>query len=75
MTLGLAIALLDRLRPGDGGLQQHVDVAWISGLGVRYSLGLDGLNVFLMLLTAVALAAGDRLRGAARAGAAAASSS
>ena len=26
---------------------------WISGLGVDYSLGIDGLNLFLVLLTAV----------------------
>ena len=35
------------------GLQDSVDVSWISGLGVDYSLGIDGLNVFLVLLTAV----------------------
>ena len=52
VTLGLAIALLAGFDSG-GGLQDTTDVAWISGLGVRYSLGLDGLNVFLMLLTAV----------------------
>ncbi len=52
VTLGLAIALLAGFDSG-GGLQDTTDVAWISGLGVRYSLGLDGLNLFLMLLTAV----------------------
>jgi NADH-quinone oxidoreductase subunit M len=30
-----------------------VDQPWISGLGVDYSLGIDGLNLFLILLTAV----------------------
>jgi NADH-quinone oxidoreductase subunit M len=53
ITLGLAIALLAGFDSGAGGLQDTTDVAWISGLGVRYSLGLDGLNVFLMVLTAV----------------------
>jgi NADH-quinone oxidoreductase subunit M len=53
VTLGLAIALLAGFDSGAGGLQDTTDVAWISGLGVRYSLGLDGLNVFLMVLTAV----------------------
>jgi NADH-quinone oxidoreductase subunit M len=52
-TLGLAIALLIGFDSGASGLQDTTDVAWISGLGVRYSLGLDGLNVFLMMLTAV----------------------
>ena len=38
---------------GASGLQDTVDVTWISGLGVDYSLGIDGLNLFLILLTAV----------------------
>jgi NADH-quinone oxidoreductase subunit M len=51
-TLGLAIALLAGFDSG-AGLQNTVDVNWIPGLGVDYSLGVDGLNVFLVLLTAV----------------------
>jgi NADH-quinone oxidoreductase subunit M len=53
VTLGLAIGLLAGFDSGAGGLQNTVDVDWISGLGVGYTLGLDGLNVFLMMLTAV----------------------
>ncbi len=53
VTLGLAIALVAGFDSGAGGLQDTVDVTWISGLGVDYSLGVDGLNVFLVLLTAV----------------------
>jgi NADH-quinone oxidoreductase subunit M len=53
VTLGLAIALLCGFDSGASGLQDTVDVSWISGLGVDYSLGIDGLNVFLVLLTAV----------------------
>ena len=30
-----------------------MDESWIPELGVRYSLGIDGINVFLMLLTGV----------------------
>lgn len=51
-TLGLAIALLAGFDSG-AGLQDTVDVSWIPGLGVDYSLGVDGLNVFMVLLTAV----------------------
>jgi NADH-quinone oxidoreductase subunit M len=51
-TLGIAIALLAGFDSG-AGLQDTVDVNWIPGLGVDYSLGLDGLNVFLVLLTTV----------------------
>jgi NADH-quinone oxidoreductase subunit M len=53
VTLGLAVALLAGFDSGASGLQDTVDVNWIPGLGVDYSLGLDGLNVFLVLLTAL----------------------
>ncbi len=53
VTLGIAIALLAGFDSGAAGLQNTVDVEWIPGLGVDYSLGVDGLNVFLLLLTAL----------------------
>jgi NADH-quinone oxidoreductase subunit M len=53
VTLGIAISLLAGFDSGASGLQDTVDVNWIPGLGVDYSLGLDGLNVFLVMLTAV----------------------
>ncbi len=53
VTLGLAIAMLVGFDAGAKGLQDTIDVRWIPGLGVDYSLGVDGLNVFLILLTAV----------------------
>ncbi len=52
VTLGLAIALLADF-DSSAGLQHVTDISWISGLGVRYSVGVDGLNIFLILLTAV----------------------
>jgi NADH-quinone oxidoreductase subunit M len=52
-TLGVAIAIVVGFDSGDSGLQHAVDTPWISGLGVDYSLGVDGLNLFLVLLTAV----------------------
>jgi NADH-quinone oxidoreductase subunit M len=52
VTLGLAIAMVFGFN-SSAGLQDTVDVNWIPGLGVHYSLGVDGLNVFLVLLTAV----------------------
>ena len=53
VTLGLAIAAAVGFDNGSSGLQYAVDEPWISGLGVDYSLGIDGLNLFLILLTAV----------------------
>ncbi len=52
-TLGVAVALLAGFDSGTAALQDTVETTWISGLGVDYSLGLDGLNIFLVLLTAV----------------------
>ncbi len=52
-TLGIAIGMVAGFDSGSSGLQYTVDVTWIAGLGVHYSLGIDGLNLFLVLLTAV----------------------
>jgi NADH-quinone oxidoreductase subunit M len=52
-TLGIAIAIVAGFESGSSGMQYAVDEPWISGLGVDYSLGVDGLNLFLLLLTAV----------------------
>ena len=58
VSLGLAIALVADFVPGVAGVQHLVDESWIPGLGVRYQLGVDGLSIFLVLLTAIAWAAG-----------------
>jgi NADH-quinone oxidoreductase subunit M len=51
VTLGIAVGFAFDFNSGSPGLQHSVDVTWISGLGVDYSLGIDGLNLFLILLT------------------------
>jgi NADH-quinone oxidoreductase subunit M len=40
-----------------GGLQYITDDEWISELGIHYSLGVDGINLFMIALTAIAWAA------------------
>jgi len=52
-TLGLAIALAIDFDSGIPGLQYVVDETWIAELGVRYQLGVDGISVFLILMTAL----------------------
>jgi NADH-quinone oxidoreductase subunit M len=52
VTLGLAIALIAEFDAG-GGLQRVTDVDWIPQLGIHYKLGLTGLNLFLIALTAL----------------------
>ena len=39
---------------GAAALQYVTDDEWISELGIRYQLGVDGLNLFMVALTAVA---------------------
>ena len=53
VTLGLAIGLVADFDAGAAGLQHVVDESWIPDLGVRYQLGVDGISVFLVLLTAL----------------------
>jgi NADH-quinone oxidoreductase subunit M len=57
VTLGVAISFLARFKLGHAGLQFVTDRAWISALGIHYKLGLDGLNVALVVLTCVLFAA------------------
>jgi NADH-quinone oxidoreductase subunit M len=52
-TLGLGIAVVAGFDSAVPGLQQTVDESWIPDLGVRYELGVDGISLFLLLLTAV----------------------
>ncbi|MDX6665138.1 MAG: NADH-quinone oxidoreductase subunit [Solirubrobacteraceae bacterium] len=52
LTLAYAIVAVTRFKSG-GGLQFVTDDVWISALGTHWKLGLDGLNLFLVLLTAV----------------------
>jgi NADH-quinone oxidoreductase subunit M len=52
-VLAYAVAMLIGFE-SDGGLQWVTDDRWIPELGIRYQLGVDGLNLFLVVLTAVA---------------------
>ena len=53
VALALATCLALDFDSAATGLQHVVDEAWIADLGVRYELGIDGLSVFLVVLTAV----------------------
>jgi NADH-quinone oxidoreductase subunit M len=54
-ALAVAISFVVRYDTGEG-LQFVTDRSWISALGISYSLGLDGLNLVLVLLTTVLFA-------------------
>ena len=57
VTLGLTIALVIGFDSGLPGLQYVVDESWIPGLGVRFQLGVDGISLFLVVMTALLWAA------------------
>ena len=52
-VLGLAIAMIADFERGSAALQYVTDDRWIEELGIRYQLGVDGLNLFLIALTAL----------------------
>jgi NADH-quinone oxidoreductase subunit M len=62
-TFGVSIAVLADFDSGQSGLQQLEDFTWISELGIHYRLGVDGINLFLLLLTTLlwAVATGGSL--------------
>jgi NADH-quinone oxidoreductase subunit M len=52
ISLVIAVVFVAGFDPS-GGLQHTVDASWIPALGVRYQLGVDGISLFLILLTTV----------------------
>jgi NADH-quinone oxidoreductase subunit M len=52
-VLAYVVVILIDFDPS-GGLQYVTDDEWISELGISYSLGVDGINLFMIALTALA---------------------
>jgi NADH-quinone oxidoreductase subunit M len=53
LQIGYLLPILIKYQLGSG-LAAYVDETWIPQLGVHYSLGLDGLNLFMVCLTVLA---------------------
>ena len=53
LTLAYTLVGLVDFDAAAGGLQYVTNETWIAELGISYKLGLDGLNLFLVALTAV----------------------
>jgi NADH-quinone oxidoreductase subunit M len=53
VPFGYAIIMLFDYDTARGGLQYVTNDAWIDELGIRYKLGIDGLNLWLVALTTV----------------------
>jgi NADH-quinone oxidoreductase subunit M len=57
-SLAIAIALITGYDSAASGQLTHVtDVVWIRSLGIHYKLGVDGLNLFLVAMTALIFSA------------------
>lgn len=52
-TLGLALLLWRAFNPASGELQFIEQANWIPALGVQYFVGVDGLGLLMVLLTAI----------------------
>lgn len=51
-VLGIAAAVLDLFKTHDGGYQMVTTHPWVASLGISWNLGIDGISLFLVLLTA-----------------------
>ena len=47
----LSLGLWWAFEPGDGGFALESSASWIESWGVSYALGIDGISVFMVLLT------------------------
>jgi NADH-quinone oxidoreductase subunit M len=56
VPFGYAVLLLVDFDTGARGLQYATNDAWIPELGIRYQLGVDGLNLWLVALTTLLFA-------------------
>ncbi len=52
LELGLAIALIYRFNPDLVGLQMVENTPWVKSAGISYFLGIDGISIWLVVLTA-----------------------
>ncbi len=50
-TFGLSFLLYDRFQAGGAEFQLMEKAPWIEAMGISYSLGVDGISLWLMLLT------------------------
>jgi len=57
ITIAVAISFVARFDTGASHLQFVTDSVWIASLGIHYKIGLDGLNVALVLVTTVIFSA------------------
>lgn len=50
-SFGLTLAVLARFQTGEAGYQMVEDRNWIEAIGASYKIGIDGISLFLVVLT------------------------
>jgi NADH-quinone oxidoreductase subunit M len=50
-TFAVSLLILPDFDAGQAGFQMEVDKVWIAPLGIRFHLGIDGISLWLVLLT------------------------
>lgn len=50
-TFGLSLGMLAAFRTGTSGYQLVEDLTWVRSLNFRYIMGVDGISLFMVLLT------------------------
>lgn len=55
LTLAVSLAVLSKFVGASDGYQLIEDDTWIDSIGLRYTMGVDGVNLFLVLLTALVM--------------------
>jgi len=53
VTLIIAVAIAFKFRAGVGGYQLTSNHVWAKALGIHWSLGIDGISLFLVVMTAL----------------------
>jgi NADH-quinone oxidoreductase subunit M len=50
-TFAVSLVVLSQFSAGEAGFQLEERVAWVPGWGITYRLGVDGISIFLVMLT------------------------
>jgi len=50
-VISVSLYLNFDLVPENAGMKYYVDIQWIEGLGIKYQIGIDGISLWIVLLT------------------------
>ena len=53
VTFLVSLAMLPAFKTGVSGMQLEINVPWVKSLGINFHLGVDGISLWLVLLTTV----------------------